>query len=384
MGRAMRLARRMVAPLVMALSLNSAALRAAPSSPSASSGPSATSASSAPSTWAPPPPAGPTLRLLGPATAPLVRVRTDMNIEVEHLASDDAAVSDTIARVDAARRAVGAALRDNLLVRVRVVRAPDKAAFLKLVGAWAEHSAAVAMPGLGLMIINGDAYRQGGFDQANITLIHEMSHLHLGARTRRPPPRWLDEGIARAVAGEGAPGDASALLVARWLGRLIPLEEIEREFPAGADRQLLAYRQGHSLARFVASENGGGDIASLVAALAGNAGPALTARLTDPTERAALEARWRASLSGGGSWTALFLNDGLYWGIAAALTLAAWFAIRRRNARLRRGWDEDERVLASLDDDAPPFDPDADSPEYVDEYEDPDYEPWKDGGKKQS
>lgn len=268
--------------------------------------------------------------------------------EVEYVARDVKWVNEVVSHAEAARRAVSREMRDLFLVRIRVLIAPDKEGFLALVGRWAENSVAVAMPGP-LFVINADALRTGSRDSLNTTLIHEMSHAYVGVRCVRRLPRWMDEGIAMAVAQEGSLEDTSAVFMANALNRLIPLRELEFFFPVQADRQRLAYRQSNSVVGFIARSIPGGETADLVAMLAGETGATEIARYWNPIYRNALEEKWRGSLRSRFGWLIIGFSSGVLWAIITLLFLLAWLVRRFRSYRQHREWAEEEQVYSALD-----------------------------------
>ncbi|HEY4220197.1 MAG TPA: hypothetical protein VGO62_02625 [Myxococcota bacterium] len=76
-------------------------------------------------------------------------------------------------------------------------------------------------------------------------LLHELAHVGVReAAAGKPVPRWLDEGVARTIAGEaGASDDMDALARARIGDRLFPLAALVDGFPARGDLAALAYAE---------------------------------------------------------------------------------------------------------------------------------------------
>lgn len=74
-------------------------------------------------------------------------------------------------------------------------------------------------------------------------LLHELAHVATRDAGGPGVPRWLDEGIARVIAGEHGADDLSVLARARVADNLLPLAALEQGFPARADLAALAYAQ---------------------------------------------------------------------------------------------------------------------------------------------
>lgn len=128
---------------------------------------------------------------------------------------------------------------------VRIVLAPDRAAFRALVGDGApDWGGAFAFPGERLIVMQG---RDAGGDAGDpiVTLRHELAHLALGERLGGTVPRWFDEGYASFAAGEW--GRDEVLVTSFGLiWRGIPtLRGLDSLFYAGPDRAQRAYALSH-------------------------------------------------------------------------------------------------------------------------------------------
>ena len=288
-----------------------------------------------------------TLRTLMPDAD--IRTRADSNIEIEYLKDDEPWVREVISRCDAARRVVSRATGDAFLINIRVLFAPDKDAFVRLVGGWAENSSAVAITGTNQVVINADSMRKGPAGTLGSTLQHELAHLYIGVRCLKPIPRWLNEGIAQRVAGEWQVEDSAAVVMAKSIGGLIPLRDIQHAFPVEADRQRLAYRESFSVVQFIEATRYNGSFDAMVAALTGERGVHQIDRYWDSLYRESLDADWRKSLKFSRNWPLLTTSDGMFWGIGAVLLVLAWLVVRYRRRIRHAEWDEEERVYAALD-----------------------------------
>lgn len=276
-----------------------------------------------------------------------VRSRRQGNYVIQYSAAQEGMVPDIIARADAARREVNRATGDALMASVELILAPDRKSFLKLVGDWAENSAAVAVPRARQIVLNRDVFAQSPPEQLPIMLIHEFAHIYNGTRCTRPLPRWLDEGIAMNVAGEWTSDDAAAIVLARLVGRLMPLSSLEQSFPNDAGAQKLAYRQAYSVVRFMVGQSGN-SLPVFLETITGPQGAKRIEELWGPPHRDGLELAWRKSLRSGVSWVLLLSSSGVFWGAVVILALGAWLVRWRRGRALRREWDDEERLYSSL------------------------------------
>lgn len=273
-----------------------------------------------------------------------------LNFDVEYLAADEKWSREIIGRADAARRVLARATHDAFLVRVTMTIVPDQAKFVELVGGWAENSIAVAIPRARQVVLNGEQLRKGAPTNLGSTLVHELSHLYVGVRTDRPVPRWLDEGIAMDVEGQGGLEEHASLVLAHAVNGMIPMRELESSFPVQADRQRLAYRQSHAMLRNILKTSFSGSLPLFLRSIQGEEGAHQVEQYWNPVTRDSLEARWRDTLRLRNNWPLLAMDSSLFWGAAAMLLVVAYFVRRARGRKLRAQWEEEDRVLAVLRD----------------------------------
>ena len=133
----------------------------------------------------------------------------------------------------------------RLVDTVRVILAPDRAAFRTIVGEGApDWGGAFAFPEERLIVMQG---RNAGGDAGDplVTLRHELAHLALGEHLGGTVPRWFDEGYASFAAGEWGRDEVLATsfgLIWRGIPTLAGLDSL---FYAGPDRAHRAYALSH-------------------------------------------------------------------------------------------------------------------------------------------
>ena len=159
---------------------------------------------------------------------------------------------------------------------------------------------------------------------------HEVVHIVLGRAWKRgDPPRWLNEGLSKYLAGEMAPGEHAVLARAAAGGSLLSMETFTNGWPSRAAHARLAYVQSVDFVAFLARQ--GDEVLPTVIgqmATGETLDTALVAATGDTLE--IQEERWRSRVT---VWHALIPvlgSSGTFWGIGAVLFLFA--AVKRRRA----------------------------------------------------
>ena len=169
-------------------------------------------------------------------------------------------------------------------------------------------------------------------------LLHELAHVAARDAGGSTVPRWLDEGIARVIAGEHGPEDLSVLARARVADAMLPLAALQRSFPARADLAALAYAQaGRAVSLLEAQDALPGVLAAL------REGRSVDDALFSTTGRRQwqLELDVERSIPLWRAWAVVGMETDL--ALASAALVCAWAGIRaRRRVRQR---------MAALDDD---------------------------------
>lgn len=174
---------------------------------------------------------------------------------------------------------------------------------------------------------------EGRLQSRERTLRHELVHvLAHSAAGGAPLPRWLDEGLARVLAGEHGVDDLRVLAQARVADRFLPLAALADGFPAGSADAALAYAEsGRAVSLLLERDD---DVARLLARV--RAGDTIDDALRIVTGRAT----WQVDLDmrrSVGLWAAL-ATVGLETDLAMAscgIAVAVFGVGARRRQRAR-------------------------------------------------
>jgi hypothetical protein len=203
-------------------------------------------------------------------------------------------------------------------------------------------SQGVSYPDKGVIVLKSAAFSHD-IATCNRTALHEMVHLLLGYQTNSQIPRWIGEGLAMSLSGEGAEKSKLPIARALWSGKLIPLDDIDRVDSFTSDRAELAYLQSMQAVEFLTLQYGWEALSKILTDV--KKGISWNDALSSETgvDQAGFEAEWKNSLSGSYRWMILLdFNFYLFTGMTALAITAGIILMRRRRKTIRRWELEDE------------------------------------------
>jgi len=318
------------------------------------------------------PRAAPARRPMEPPRIPVraVEVRDPRTILVAAAGPAEAIAKDLAASLPEERRALDRllGLADELPIEIRVGYGREEFRALQpsssLAPGWA---AGVAYPSIGLVILDAQASGRSGSVQG--VLRHELAHVTLGRLLQTRIPHWFTEGFAMLYADEWTLSRSAVLVRASAAGTLIPLDDIDRSWPASPSDVDLAYAQSANFVSFLARIDDGAPFHRLVAAM--SAGTPFADAIVSAYGQPLLvhELAWKRTLRARFGWLPVVLDHELLWGWAALLAVfGAWRLRRRKLRRLAAMPDEiddsddsDEADVPGAPDALPEGDPEEDA-----------------------
>lgn len=181
--------------------------------------------------------------------------------------------------------------------------------------------------------------------ETGTVVLHEVAHVFAGrALAGVDCPRWFDEGVAMAVAGEWRLAESAALAGAVLTGRAHTLKSLEDGFPEDAHGAALAYAESFQAVRFLMQEAGLDAPGALVREVALQRDFEAAVRRLSGRSADSFEAGFRSFLRRRFGWGTLLTGTGAAFLAATCVFLAAALAkAARARRRLAELADEEAR-----------------------------------------
>ena len=194
-----------------------------------------------------------------------------------------------------------------------------------------------------LILLSLVSSRSGLFVPLPAVLRHELAHLVTDRVVQgRPLPRWLDEGIALWSAGDDVRGRSEELLNAALRDKLLPLERLERGYPADEELVPLAYAQSLDVVSYLVDEYGRPALRNLLREV--GAGKPFREAVLDSfgTTVSRIEEDWRHGIRVWYRWIPALVSGTTIWGLISVVLAWAYLRQRQRRKELYAQWDREE------------------------------------------
>jgi hypothetical protein len=219
-------------------------------------------------------------------------------------------------------------------VRVDVARTPGEMTTLAPADApFPEYAAGVAYPEIDLVLLTIAPVHPT--DQHDLVQVfrHELAHIALNdAVSGLHVPRWFNEGFAVLASGETSMQRLQTLWTATVADTLIPLDRIDRGFPADESTASVAYAEAVDVVRFLVREREQYRFHGLIERLRG--GEAFPSALVGSygIDLVQLEQEWREDVAKRYTFWPVLFSGTLVWAGILSLFVVGW---RRRRARMK-------------------------------------------------
>lgn len=257
-----------------------------------------------------------------------------------------ARVQPLIEQADAVRAELSARLGTPVLHRVvvHIARTPGEMLGLAPQGApFPKYAAGVAYPQLGLILLTIAPVHPNSQHDVLEVFKHELAHLALNDATGgRSVPRWFNEGFAVFASGESSIVRLQSLWTATLSDSLLPLERLERTFPADDVTASVAYAEAVDVVRFLVRREEQQRFGALIERVAG--GQPFERALKDSygTDLSSLEFEWREDVARRYTFWPVFFSGSVIWAAAIGLFIWGWRKRRKRTRETLLRWAREE------------------------------------------
>jgi len=248
---------------------------------------------------------------------------------------------------DEIRAELGRRLGQSVLrnVHVRVARTPFEMTTLAPEGApYPKYASGVAYSEIGLVLLTLDPGQAGSMYDVGEVFRHELAHLALGDAIvdSERVPHWFNEGLAVHLSGESSLVRLKTLTTATLAGRLIPLSQLDRGFPADAMSAEVAYAEAADVVRFLLRQEDRERFPALIARLRN--GEPFASALSDAygVDLWTLEHEWHEDVAKRYSFLPVFFSGSLIWIGVLVLFALAWRRRRRQSKETLERWAREE------------------------------------------
>jgi hypothetical protein len=215
---------------------------------------------------------------------------------------------------------------------LRLILAPTRASFDSLTrGRLPGWSDGAAFPATGTIVL----LAVGPPDRLTTALRHELAHLALRWRVRRPLPLWFEEGYAAVAAQEWDRLDALRLNWQVARGMRPDLDEVDRELRADRTDATTAYALATTAVLQLDRWGGGAGLGPLIERLERDATFDAALRDTYHLTESDFEVRWQRDVGARYGWLGWATAVGLFWAVLG-LALVWLVRLRRRRDQVRK------------------------------------------------
>ncbi|HEY3233136.1 MAG TPA: peptidase MA family metallohydrolase [Polyangiaceae bacterium] len=229
-------------------------------------------------------------------------------------------------------------------IRVRIARTPGEMEMLAPEGVpFPSYASGVAYPEIGLILLTAAPVNPNSRHNLEEIFRHEMAHVALWqAVGGRAVPRWFNEGFAVFASGESSFVRLQTLWTATLADSLLPIERLERTFPADATSASVAYAEAADLLRFLVRQQDRIRFVTLIERL--KSGQTLSSAMLDAynSDPNALEQEWRQDIARRYTFWPVVLSGTVVWVGIIGLFVWAWRRRRRRDRQTLARWAREE------------------------------------------
>lgn len=178
---------------------------------------------------------------------------------------------------------------------------------------------------------------------------HELVHILIGhsAKNPRDLPKWFNEGIASYLSADERVSSGEAISKALISDSIIPLDEIDGVLRFQRTKATLAYEESYSFTAYLVENYGFENMVNLIQELQTEKTFAHVFRDVYGIDLFEAEIAWYQYMEKKYRWHFLLDFENYLWISILLLFILVFLAIKLRNRRTLKKWDEEERWVKS-------------------------------------
>jgi hypothetical protein len=229
-------------------------------------------------------------------------------------------------------------------VEVRIARTPEEMATLAPPEAPPPaYGAGVAYTELGLVLLTLSAPASNEGVDLDEVFRHELTHVALeDAVLHKHVPRWFNEGLAIYEAGENPYMRTKTLIDATLSGTLLPLADIDRNFPGDNFKVNIAYAESSDFVRFLMRKSDRQRFQALVARIRDGQSFEQASADAYGSDLRKLEFQWKEELSKRYTYIPVLTGGSVVWVLVIAALVVGYVKRRRRAKATLARWEKEE------------------------------------------
>lgn len=275
--------------------------------------------------------------------------RTSQPFRIHYLHTDERTAENLEKLLQRSYSELSLHLETTLSRPVDVFIAPSNRAFARLTGERIPHwGEGVADPGRSVIVLKSP-HISSNYETFPSLVRHELIHIMVGQAMPdlRRLPRWFSEGIAIYFSNDPNFSSGEAISKALVTDSIIPLDEIDEVLTFQTEKARLAYEESFSAVAFLERQYGYEGLLTVLRGL--RQGHTMAEVFADflGVEFIDFEWQWYNYLEDEYRWRFLLQIETYIWVGILGLFLLAGAAIRLRNRRTMKRWEEEEKWSGS-------------------------------------
>lgn len=269
------------------------------------------------------------------------------NFRIYYAESDEKLIEEFVRLVESEYRNLQAKLKVPSVTEVKIYLSASDEVFAELTGHlipdWGE---GIADASGNLIVLKSPSLTKNHTHWPKLVR-HELIHILVGqtVSSQNPIPTWFHEGIAVYFSYDEEFAGGKAISKALISDSIVPLDEIDDVLRFQREKARLAYEESYSAVLFLVNEFGYEGIVRLLGELKRGQGFEQTFLEVFAVDLFDFELDWYRYIEKKYRWRFLLDFETFLWIFILLIFILVFAAIRIRNRKIMKRWEEEERFL---------------------------------------